>query len=235
MTSSWRELCRLYWVRFRAYMVHTKEESRVILRYYRNMRFAKIDLMLYLFHFFKNPYRISCIFLQKRGEENVYQYGETPLTTMETIVKRFGVQKGDGVMELGCGRGRVAFWLHAYWGCRVWGVEEVGSFVKDADKIVSRFGLKDVHIVQGDLLQVEFPKNYQWIYLYGSSWSEEVLRALVKKLENWEGSVISVSFPISIYDEMGSFQVVEEMEAEFLWGTTTVYLSKKRGRERERS
>lgn len=227
MTFSWRELSRLYWLRLSAFIVHLKEESRVILRYYKNFRFAQIDLLLRFFYFFKNPYRISRIFLQKKGEENVYQYGETPLTTMEAIVKYFGVQKGDGVIELGCGRGRVAFWLHVYWGCRVWGVEEVGAFVEEADKIVKWLGLKEIHIVQGDLLEVEFPKDFQWIYLYGSSWDEEVLRALVKKLENWDGSVISVSFPISIYDTAKNFQVVDQMEAEFLWGTTTVYLAKK--------
>src|SRR4051794_23547579 len=81
-----------------------------IFLYYRNLSFFKIDLLLKALYFFHTPYKVSKKFLQERGSTDLYLYGETPLTTMDSIAKECRILSKDIVYELGCGRGRSAFW-----------------------------------------------------------------------------------------------------------------------------
>src|ERR1700738_886437 len=78
---------------------------QTVFRYYSNPSFRKADSHLIATYFLSNPYRLSRLFLQKRGEREVYAYGETPLTTLELIVRRCRINAADVVYELGMGRG----------------------------------------------------------------------------------------------------------------------------------
>ena len=76
-------------------------------------------------------------FLLERGEKNVDTFGETPLTTMDVISQECGIKSSDIFYELGSGRARTCFWLHAFIGCRVYGVEYLPAFVKIAQSDTS--------------------------------------------------------------------------------------------------
>ena len=62
-----------------------KNQCNVICRYYKNIRFAFIDISLLIFYFFINPYRASKSFLRRNNYSNIHIYGETPLNTFEKI------------------------------------------------------------------------------------------------------------------------------------------------------
>ncbi|SCA63951.1 hypothetical protein SCG7109_BS_00030 [Chlamydiales bacterium SCGC AG-110-M15] len=108
------------------------EAWHVCRRYYHNRLFLKVDLLYVFAYLFRNPYNISKRFLKNLGAENVYAYGETPLTTMDLIAKEASITKDDTVFELGCGRGLTVFWLHCFIGCRVIGIEWVPKFLQKA-------------------------------------------------------------------------------------------------------
>lgn len=105
--------------------INLAEYLRVIFKYYRNRPFFKIDACLLLSYLFANPFRLSRKFLLQKGERDVYTYGETPLTTMDTIARTCGLAAKDVVFEMGCGRGRTCFWLNQFIGCRVIGIDYV--------------------------------------------------------------------------------------------------------------
>ena len=94
-----------------------------------------IGSLLQLFYLFHNPYRVSRKFLQKRGEEDIYQYGETPLKTMSHICQEAGITKDDHLFELGCGRGLAAFFIRECFGCKVTAIEQIPIFVRIAKQL----------------------------------------------------------------------------------------------------
>ena len=95
----------------------------------------KIDLALLMSYLFQNPYKISKNFLIARHETEIYAYGETPLTSLEKIARSAKLTDRDVVLELGCGRGRTCFWLRSFIGCKVIGVDFIGTFIDKANQV----------------------------------------------------------------------------------------------------
>ncbi len=187
--------------------------------YYFRWDFAKIDLFLLAKYFWKNPYRIASRYLQERGEDDVYTYGETPLTTMHLIVEKSGITKDDSVLELGCGRGRTCFWLREVIGCSVIGIEQVPIFVKIANEVKEKFHIERLEFLQGDYFTLDWGTP-SVIYLYGSTLSDEEINTIAKKIKLLPSGtkVISVSFPIP------GLMLSRRFQLPFTWGEADVYV-----------
>ncbi len=187
--------------------------------YYKNTRFAKIDLYLLSRYWLKNPYRIARRFLQVRGDRDLYTYGETPLTTMHLIAVRAGITSADNVLELGCGRGRTCFWLREWLGCGVVGIEQVPAFVETANEVKNRYAIDGVDFVLGDYLEADWGKP-SVIYLYASNLDEGTIALLAKKIAALKEpvKVISVSFPIP------GMAVQKKFALPFTWGDAEVFV-----------
>ena len=184
------------------------------LRYLRNPKFARASFLLGIFYLFCNPYRYCRKFLEKRGAEEVHAYGETPLTTLEKIACKAKIGKDDLFLELGSGRGKNALWMGAHVGCQVIGIEWIERFAKRASW--AAIGMKNVSFIHADVLDVSF-EGATVIYLYGSSWNEELICRLAKKIPVG-AKIISISFPLS------GFTLLEEFPVAFPWGNTSAYL-----------
>jgi SAM-dependent methyltransferase len=189
--------------------------------YYKNTRFAKIDLYLLSRYWLRNPYRIARRYLQQRGDQDLYTYGETPLTTIHLIAVKAGISPDDTVLELGCGRGRTCFWLREWLGCRVVGIEQVPTFVETANQVKERFRVTGVDFVLGDYLQADWGTPTV-IYLYASNLDEGTIALLAKKIASLKHPVrvISVSFPIPGLD------VKRQFVLPFTWGDADVYVGR---------
>jgi hypothetical protein len=198
---------------------------QTVFRYYFNARFRKADRLLIAAYLFSNPYRISRQFLQRRGEREVYAYGETPLTTLEWIATRCKISAADTVYELGMGRGRTCFWLRSFVGCRVVGIEYISTFVAKAQAVALKAQVEGIEFRCEDYLHSHL-QGATVCYLYGSNLDEEVIRQLVQRLALLPSGTrfITVSFPLSDYTSEPLFQQVDQFPALFLWGTATVYL-----------
>ena len=86
---------------FRVKFYNFKKQVLVALKYYWRIRFFLSDLLLFLLYMFFNPYRISRKFLEQKGEDDIYTYGETPITTMASILKHLKINKSDVFVEIG--------------------------------------------------------------------------------------------------------------------------------------
>lgn len=193
--------------------------------YYRHWRFFSIDQALLRRYWFKNPYRINRDFLQEKGAEDLYTYGETPLVTLEHIVKECDISQEDYVFEMGSGRGRSCFWLHYFVGCFVLGIEIVPEFVRIAQDVKEQYGVDGVEFVRKDFLEQSY-EEATVIYYYGTCAQDEEIAQLVEcfKKSKPGTKIITVSYPLSDYDSSNSFKLVKTFPATFTWGEGIVYL-----------
>ena len=235
-----REWSTLFWVHFKVKFINLIEYGQVVIHYYPNVNFAKIDSALLLSYLFLNPYHISSRFLSQKGEEELFTYGETPLTTLERIAHNSGITSQDVVFELGCGRGRTCFWLNQFIGCSVVGVDFVPTFIEKGNKIKKRFQVKGVSFRLEDFLQpklcetnlnvnLNFFQGATVIYLYGSCLSAKEIRHLISLFTTLpEGTtVITVSYPLTDYQSKAPFTITKQFPALFTWGEAEVFVQKK--------
>lgn len=201
--------------------------SKVVVRYYPNTGFAKTDLTLLLKYFLRNPFKVSKEFLASQGAEDLYAYGETPLTTWDAIVRKAGLKPSDTLFELGCGRGRCCFWAEAFIGCRVIGIDFVPEFIAKANAVVEERGLKRIEFREEDFLKSNL-KDATVVYLYGSCYDTPFLNQLSQKLAQLPRGtlIISVSYPLTDYASSRSFEVMHRFTAPFTWGEGDVFIQR---------
>lgn len=219
------EFLKLLWIRAKTYFYEWMEFLKVIFRFYTNKAFRQQDLSLLRKYFFANPYAISKAYLLSRGASDPYLYGETPLTTLEKIVKECGMNANDYVYELGCGRARTCFWLAAFVKCRVLGIEIIPTFVEKANEIKTKYNVQNVEFYLGSYYDVSF-KEATVIYLYGTCLEDSAIERLLKKFAKMPSGakVITVSYPLTDYEVNPLFDLIHTFDASYPWGMTTLYL-----------
>ena len=205
------------------------EYLRVLYRYYRKIPFAKIDGSLVLMYLFDNPFSISRRYFLHRTHSEEFTYGETPLTTFEKIAKEARITAHDTIYELGCGRGRICFWLKSFLGCKVVGVEIIPDFIVRAQRIQRKLGIKDIEFRTEDFLKTDF-KNASVIYLYGTCLEDETIRQLIKQFKKLAPGtrIITVSYALSDYTDEPLFETMKRFPARFTWGEGDVYIQIKK-------
>ncbi|MFI5342986.1 MAG: class I SAM-dependent methyltransferase [Chlamydiales bacterium] len=202
------------------------EYLRVIVKYYSHGSFYQIDIYLLLAYLFDNPFKVSKRFLLRKGDRDIYTYGETPLTTLDLLARRCNISAKDLVFELGCGRGRSCFWLNQLIGCRVVGIDYVPEFINRASKVKEKFHLETVEFRLEDILSTDLT-GATVIYLYGTCLPDALILQLIQHLMRLpKGTkIITVSFSLADYYPNATFKVVDYFPASFTWGMGDVYLS----------
>lgn len=204
------------------------EWIKVAFYYYPNFSFCKQDFFLLSQYFLISPYSISKQFLQLEGKEDLYTYGETPLTTLDYISSKCVISKDDYVIELGCGRGRGCFWLHEMLGCRVKGIDYVPLFIEKANRVKERFQLKGLDFQCEDFLKTRL-EGATVIYLYGTCMEDEEIIKLIEKLKSLPVAtkIITVSYSLADYAAEPLFEVMNRFTARFTWGVADVFLQRR--------
>lgn len=209
-----------YLIRFHSDWFRVKEFFKDFWLYWRRPHFAKEHLKFLVAYLGQNPFRISRTFLEKRGEKDLYAYGETPLTVLEEICDAFDVKAKERVYEIGCGRGLTCLWLRHVRGCKVTGVDFVPAFIAKAKS----FEDADLKYVLEDYTRLSY-ENADVVYLYSYSDTEPLAESLLTLRKG--AKVITVSFPISDLDPK-NFDLVSHIPVLMPWGEASVYLSLKK-------
>ncbi|NGX51339.1 MAG: hypothetical protein K1060chlam2_01205 [Chlamydiae bacterium] len=209
---------------FKYALVDFMLQRKVKRRYYSDPRFSSLDRSLLKSYLFKNPYQISKRYLRRKGAEDINIYGETPLTTYEVIAKEAEIDRDDSFLELGCGRGRGALFIHHFFRCKVIALEQIPLFVRLAKKITEKYDLSELSFICCDMKEMPLTKRAV-VYLYGLSLSDEEIESLVVKLKSFpKGTrVVTVSYPLTDYDER-AFQIKKSFSLSFPWGETDGFL-----------
>jgi len=226
--SALKENLILLGINLKVKVFNLVEYGRVVTRYYSHFHFAKIDLALLTSYLFSNPFVISKQFLAKKGESEIYTYGETPLTTLELIARNCEINRQDVVFELGCGRGRTCLWLNQIIGCSVVGFDFVPTFIEKGEKIKQRFCISGLSFRLEDFFQSDL-KGASVIYLYGTCYSANEIRLLIDHLSKHPKgtTIITVSYALTDFQPEAPFRIVKQFSAPFTWGKGEVYFQKK--------
>ena len=99
---------------FRQWRYQWSQSFRELKSYGRNPRFVFPWLWLKLSYLLDSPYAVSRRYQRRIKADNIYVYGETPLTSLELIAERSGVTADDHVFELGAGSGFTSIWSVSY-------------------------------------------------------------------------------------------------------------------------
>lgn len=202
------------------YKLKEFKEEAAFKRSFPDKAFQAIDKALKQSYLLQNPYRVSKQFLEKRGDEDIHQYGETPLRTMYKIAYAAGITNQDHFIELGAGRGRTAFFVSHYFRCRVTGIEQIPLFVNKAEKVAISHSLIEPRFRCEDFLKTNL-SDATVIYCNGTCLSDHTIFELCKKIpENCK--TISVSYPLRDYDNR--FHILKKIKARYLWGETEVFI-----------
>lgn len=189
------------------------EQRKVEKRFYHNEHFKKCDQALLQAYRRENPYKISKDFLVNQKAPDVYAYGETPLTTMDNIVRECELTQSDLVIEMGAGRGRASLFLAEYIGCKVIAYEQIPAFAE-------KFSLSpNLKIIAEDMFAADFSKATA-IYLYGTMLSDDDILKLCNAFPK-NVKIITVSYPLSDYSD--NYVIKKTFKGKFPWGKTEVY------------
>ncbi len=198
-----------------------RDQCHAVRHYYKNPRFALLDLSYGLLSLFFNPYRICRKFLQKKGEKDIYAYGETPYATLQQLATASHLQPNDRWLELGSGRGKGCFWIAHFIGCQTTGIEWVPHFVKMGRFLSACFRIKNVTFKMQNMEDADFASTSA-VYLYGTCLPDDTIHSLVEKMKALPkgARVITISFPL----ESGAFILKRSFAVHYPWGETEAYL-----------
>lgn len=193
--------------------------------YYQDPEFSLIDRALLKKYILRSPYRISKRYLKRRREEDLYTYGETPLATFEKMAQEAKIMPLDKVLELGCGRGRGAFFLAHFYNCQVIGIERIPQFVKLASYVSHKYQVKNVTFQCADMFKIDWPES-NVIYLYGTCLKDHEIQNMITKLKRFAigTRILSVSYSLIDYDQSNIFKLEKTFSVSFPWGEAEAFL-----------
>ena len=196
-----------------------REGCRVAWRYFRFSGFGASYCLLFLGYLWSGPYTISRRYLKWQGAEDVYAYGETPLTTLESIAEKVGLKQGDHVYELGAGSGYTSLWFHHVLKCRVTAVEIIPGFTRRLASVVKWRQLTGLEVRAESYLMTPMA-DADCVYLYASNLDDDNIETLVNHLAQLGSGVpvVTVSYPLTDYDESDLFRQTDQFEVAFSMG-----------------
>ena len=200
-----------------------REKIKVIRLFYKKPKFALFDLLISLYTFFQNPYRLCRKYWIEKESHQIY--GEMPLSQFAHLTKWAEIQKEDHFLELGSGLGRISFWI-ATQGIKAAGIEKIPSFSRASSFLAKVVRCKNVEFFHADNREKDF-SPYSFIYLYATVEKEKDLKLLFSRMRSCKKGtkVLSISAPASQYDS--SFCLLKKTYVELPWGKAEVFLAKK--------
>lgn len=185
----------------------------------------RFEILFLIYSFFSNPFRVTSRFNKKRGEKEIYTYGETPFTAFQTLMEVLKLEKEDVFYDLGCGRGKLCFWISSQAGCQVRGWDWNPKFILRANGLKKLLGISTLNFECKDFTTEDFSEA-TCVYLFGLFLSESQIRRLEKRFALLKSGtrLISVGFPFS--SEL--FMTTQTFLLSFPWGKTEAYLLTKK-------
>lgn len=176
----------------------------------------------------KRHYQFSSQFKVSRQEaknlpvpERELTYGESPWLTIERICQVLEVTKDDVFYDLGCGTGKVAFFVNATYDIQTVGVEIIPTFIRNAKEIVRELRLKKLEFHEANIFDIDWsPATI--IYIAGTCFDDETIDRITRKLEQTHigTRIVTVSYPL----RASYLEQILQQTLLYSWGAGTVYL-----------
>lgn len=119
----------------------------------------------------------------KEKVEKLAPYYPTPNMVVEKMLQLTGLKAGERMYDLGSGDGRIVIMAAQKFQADAWGVEFDADLVYQSNEKIKKLGLKNAHIVHGDILKQDFsPAAVITVYLLPIS-NDKVRTLLDKQLK----------------------------------------------------
>ena len=188
----------------------------------KNRTLRAVDYELKKRYLYSNQFKVS------RGEARnlvvsgrELTYGETPWLTIERICHILEITEDDIFYDLGCGTGKVAFYVNSTYDIETVGIDIIPTFIRNAKEIVTDLGIKKLSFVEANIFDVDWSKA-TIIYIAGTCFDDETIDRITRKLERVTTGtrIVTVSYPLrSPYLEPVSQQTLL-----YSWGPGTIYV-----------
>ena len=111
-----------------------------------------------------------------------YGYDPTPYVVLEQLVKLNILKKDDVIVDYGCGKGRIGFFLHNQVGCRTICVDHNKRLIKKANNNLENYG-------QTDDIQFIYSKAEKYVpdeanrFYFFNPFSSKIFRQVLRRIE----------------------------------------------------
>lgn len=115
------------------------------------------------------------------------RYEATPYLALDKLFKRYKLDKTSQVVDFGCGRGRVAFYIHNRFHVPVTGIEANDKTFEEALKNKERYMKKAKHIRAPIYFEFGLAEHYEIkprdnIFYFFNPFSDKIFKKVVKNI-----------------------------------------------------
>ncbi len=212
------------------------------IKFYPNKLLRKVDIELFKIYAVRDQFQVSIeeskdIF----GIKEDLTYGEATWKSVYKIMefvnvniqgsasKREFQEQNENLSrkkvfyDLGCGTGRICFFINIFYGLETWGIDLIPTFIENAEKIIEKFQLKNINFLQENWFDIALEKA-DILYIAGTCFDDETLTKLVEKLKSLKQGTIVIS--VSNWLKGEHLELIKTMNLPFSWGWAKVYISK---------
>jgi len=195
-----------------------------VFKFYQNKVFRKIDFELLKIYSVNDQFQVSISESRKiHLKRQNLTYGETSLLAIDKIMKFIKPKESDIFYDLGCGTGRICFFVNTFYKLNTNGIDLIPSFISNANKVIDKFKLENISIVKNNWLEMDL-NDGDIFYIAGTCFSEEIINELLEKLRTLKVGSIIIS--VSNNFEADYLKLIKSMTLPFSWGQSTVYILK---------
>lgn len=124
----------------------------------------------------------TCVYDYSQEDYQNYGYDPTPYVVLEELVKLDLIKKDDIIVDYGCGKGRIGFFLNNQVGCKVIGIDHNKRLIKKAKNNLENYGYtEDIKFVYSKAEEY-VPDEANSFYLF-NPFSSKIFRQVLKKIE----------------------------------------------------
>ncbi len=124
----------------------------------------------------------TCVYDYSQEDYQNYGYDPTPYVVLEELVKLDLIKKDDIIVDYGCGKGRIGFFLNNKVGCKVIGIDHNKRLIKKAKNNLENYGYTDDIKFVYSKAEEYVPDEANCFYLF-NPFSSKIFRQVLKKIE----------------------------------------------------
>lgn len=196
-----------------------------IIKFYPNRNLRQVDIELFKIYALKDQFQVSMeesLNISSIDDNNNFTYGEATWGSLHKMMKFINPQKSDIFYDLGCGTGRLCFFINIFYGIEAHGIELIPSFVKNAGQIVNKFKLENIYFHEKDWNEVDFSEA-SIIFIAGTCLDDGSIDKLTKKFKSLKPGSKILSVSVSFQEK--NITLIKELRLPFSWGRANVYIS----------
>jgi len=133
---------------------------------------------------------------QSSDPQRLAPFVPSPIEIIERMLESANVKRGDVVVDLGCGDGRILVTAVQKFGAKAVGIELNPKLVKEASEMIARLGLQNhAKVIRGDIFEADLSQA-DVVTLYLTTGSNEKLRPKLEQSLRPGARVVSHDYGI---------------------------------------